>query len=286
MYPLLKCGTQNTICWTNSYVSSHNTSEAAKKRNNPFTKCCGLSVCVFECVPKCMHLYRLMRTCVICCTFVCFQTLPYVCTCRFARFLKDEYLNNFLNDLPTSWTRSVKLVQPPCTWKTGKQVSRTSMYNISIARSHPTELARLQQCLRPNLFHLHSQTLLIFPLWELLIFVEAGWPGRLAFPCKHSGKGSVSCGVWGQDNWVGNCPAAVWHINASVTVIFLVMGGERAACWDIRNREGMGKSGDVFVPVLTEGPAADTVPLERCVILPALCALPRVLKDREHLFTF
>lgn len=72
---------------------------------------------------------------------VSFQALKGTCVCVYS-VLKDEYFNNFLNDLSTSWTRSLELMQPPCTWKTGKQVSRTSVYDISIAWSHSTELAR------------------------------------------------------------------------------------------------------------------------------------------------
>lgn len=130
-------------------------------------------------------------------------------------------------------------------------MSSTSVYYISIARSHSTELARLQQCLRPNFFHLHAQIFLTLPSRELLMLVEAGGPRPLAFPCSHNGQRPVSCGEGGQDDRVRHCPAAVWDINACVAVVVVVIGGERAACWDVRNRKGMGEPGDIFVPVLT-----------------------------------
>lgn len=151
------------------------------------------------------------------------------------------------------------------------------MYYISVTWSYSTELARLQQCLRSN-FNLHSQALLTLPSWELLILVHARAPRPFAFACNHGGEGSVCCRVGGQDDRVRNRPAAVWDINACVAVVFLIMGGEWVACWYVRNRMWMGESGDVFVPVLPESPAANAVPLERSVVLPALCALPCILR--------
>lgn len=47
------------------------------------------------------------------CVFVCVSERD------FFFFLKDEYLNNFLNDLATSRTGSVELVQPPRARKAG-----------------------------------------------------------------------------------------------------------------------------------------------------------------------
>lgn len=85
----------------------------------------------------------------------------------------------------------------------------------------------------------------------------------------------------GQDDGVRHCPAAVWDINACVAVIFLVMSSEGATCRDIRNRKGMSKPGDIFVPVLTQSPAANAVFLERCVVLPALRALPGILMVKQ-----
>lgn len=47
------------------------------------------------------------------------------------------------------------------------------------------------------------------------------------------------------------CPEAVWDVDTCVTVILvMVRGGERAAGRDVGDGEGMGQSGDVFVPVL------------------------------------
>lgn len=160
-------------------------------------------------------------------------------------------------------------------------MSRTSVYYISIAWSDSTELAWLQQSLGPNFFHLHAQIFLAFPFRELLISVEAGGPRPLAFPCMHSGQRSVRCGMGGQDDGVGHRPAAVWDVNARVAVIFLVMSSEGATRRDIRNRKGMSKSGDIFVPVLTQSPAANAVLLERCVVLPALRALPGILMVKQ-----
>lgn len=160
-------------------------------------------------------------------------------------------------------------------------MSRTSVYYISVAWPHSTELAWLQQSLRPNFFHLHAQIFLALPFRELLISVEVGGPRPLAFPCKRSGQQSARCGVGGQDDGVGHCPAAVWDIDARVAVIFLVMSSERATSGDVRNRQGMSKSRDIFVPVLTQSPAANAVLLDRCVVLPALRALPGILMVKQ-----
>lgn len=71
-------------------------------------------------------------------------------------FLKDEYLNNILNDLSASWTRSVELVQPPRARKAGEQVSRTPVDDVPVPWAHTAELAGLQQGLGPDLFHFHA----------------------------------------------------------------------------------------------------------------------------------
>lgn len=86
----------------------------------------------------------------------------------------------------------------------------------------------------------------------------------------------------GQDDRVRHGPGAVRDVDAGVAVVLVVVGGERAARWDVGNREGMGEPRDVLVPVLPESPAADAVPLERCVVLPALRALPCVLRDGKR----
>lgn len=102
------------------------------------------------------------------------------CVCERVHFLKDEYLNNILNDLPTSWTGSVELVQPPRAGKAGEQVSRPSVDDVPVPWSHAAQLAGLQQGLGPDLFHFHAQTFLTVPFGERLIFVEAGRPGSFA----------------------------------------------------------------------------------------------------------
>lgn len=83
-----------------------------------------------------------------------------------------------------------------------------------------------------------------------------------------------------QDHGVRHGPGAVWDINAAIAVVFIIVGGQRTACWDIGNRKGMGESRDVFVPVLLKSPTANAVPLKRRVILPALRALPCILRDQ------
>lgn len=95
-------------------------------------------------------------------------------------FLKDEYLNNILNDLPTSWTRSVELVQPPRAREAGEQVSGAPVDDVPVPGAHAAELAGLQQGLGPDLLHFHAQTFLAIPFGERLIFVEAGRPGGFA----------------------------------------------------------------------------------------------------------
>lgn len=140
-------------------------------------------------------------------------------------------------------------------------MSRAPVDYISIAWSNPTELARLQQRLRPDFFDLHAQVLLALPSRELLLPVETQGPRALALPRAHGGQRSVGGGVRGQDDGVGYRPAAVGDVDACVAVIFLVVGGEGAARWDVGDGEGMGESGDIFVPVLTQGPAANAVPL-------------------------
>lgn len=105
------------------------------------------------------------------------------CVYERADFLKDEYLNNFLNDLPTSWTRSVELVQPPRARKAGQQVSCSSVYDIPISWAHATELAGLQQGLGPDLLNFHAQTFLTIPFRDRLIFAEARRPRCLALSC-------------------------------------------------------------------------------------------------------
>lgn len=83
-----------------------------------------------------------------------------------------------------------------------------------------------------------------------------------------------------QDDGVRHGPGAVWDINAAIAVVFVIVGGERTARWDIGNRKGMGESRDVFVPVLLKSPAADAVAPQRRVVLPALGALPCILRDQ------
>lgn len=84
--------------------------------------CVDLNIRCTFCVCVCVYerVYQSACSCMVesvvyffCCLGP--QSLTHVCMC----FLKNEYLNNFLNNLPTAWTRSLELVQPPCTRETG-----------------------------------------------------------------------------------------------------------------------------------------------------------------------
>lgn len=142
-------------------------------------------------------------------------------------------------------------MQPLCTRETRQKVSRASVDDVPVTRPHSTQLAGLQQCLRPHVFHLHAQTFLTLALGELVMQLDTRRARPLAFTPHHRGQGSVGCGVGGQNDGIGHRSAAVWNIDSSVDVIFVVMGGKRAACWDVRDRQGMGESRDIFVPVST-----------------------------------
>lgn len=100
-----------------------------------------------------------------------------------------------------------------------------------------------------------------------------------AFVYAHGGQWSVSFRVGGQDDWVGHGPGAVWNVDACVAVI-VILGGERTARRDVRDRQGMCEARDIFKPVFPQSPAADAVSLKRCVVLFALCTLPGILRDK------
>lgn len=88
-------------------------------------------------------------------------------------------------------------------------------------------------------------------LRELVLHLDTRRARPLAFTPNHRGQGSVSCGVGGQNDGIRHCSAAVGDVDAWVNVIFIIVGGKRTACWDVRDGQGMSESRDIFVPVST-----------------------------------
>lgn len=120
------------------------------------------------------------------------------------------------------------------------------MDDVPVTGSHSTQLARLQQRLWSHAFNFHTQTFLALALGELAARVRP-----LAFALHRGGHGPVGGGVGGQDDGIRHGSAAVRDVDARVAVVFVPVGGKRAACWDVRDRQGVSEPGDVFVPVST-----------------------------------
>ena len=177
---------------------------------------------------------------------------------------QDEDLDDLLYDLSTAGAGGLELVQPPGTGEACEQVSRAPVDDVAVPRPHSAQLTGLQQGLGPSL-HLHPQAFLT--LRELLLPGAPCRPGSFTFPGPPGGQRALGRGVGGQDDRVGHGPDTVGHVDARVAVLLLVVLAESAACWDVGDREGMGQSRDILVPVPSQGPAAYTVALERRVEL-------------------